>query len=311
MAISTKTMRGAVYGVFGALVACGAMIGCGDDSSNGGSGSTGKSGTAGTSGTSGTAGTSGTSGTAGTSGTSGTAGTTGSGTTGTAGTTGSADGGVDATMTGPADSSAPDTGMADTSAGDTGAITDSGGDAHTGIGDGSIVDASSDASACVTDWPTDGGANLVGANFDAGSTAWNALYGAGTVGTSTFAHCATPSVELSARSASYSVLAYPLPSGAATYNVALWVAHDLQVDGGGASLIVSVQGTANCGDDGAQTFDVAFPTVASNTFAFVSGTLTIPAGCNTVSLIIGQGAQDQGLTAPFPDLFVDDVYVGP
>jgi len=213
----------------------------------------------------------------------------------------------------------PDTGVVeDTGAKDTGTVADTGTDTGTvavDSGEDASEDAGVDAAVCETGWPTDGGANIVtNPDFESGSTGWTALFGSSTVGVSTtFAHCGAQSGELSARTANYSNIAYSLPNPG-TYNVALWVAHDAQVDGGGASMQMAVQGVANCaGEDGAvaQTFfNVAFPTIAANTFTFVSGSLTVPAGCTDISFLVSQNGT-QNLTAPFPDIFIDDVYIAP
>ncbi|HSY21274.1 MAG TPA: carbohydrate binding domain-containing protein, partial [Polyangiaceae bacterium] len=166
---------------------------------------------------------------------------------------------------------------------------------------------------------TDGGANIVtNATFETGSAGWTAAFGGGTVGVSTtFAHCGTQSGELSDRTANYSIISYPLP-GPGTYNVALWLAHDAQVDGGGATIQMTAQAAANCPEaDGGTTqsfFNAAFPILAANTWTFVSGSLTVPAGCTGAIFYVGQNNSDAvtgALQAPYPDLFIDDVYIAP
>jgi len=333
MATSRRAKLAALGGVFGMLIACGAMTGCGDDSSPGPT-----SGSSGTSGAGGSTGTTGTTGTAGTTGASGAAGTT--GTAGTTGATGATtDGGADATTDAgehdaTVDSSTPDTGTEDTGTKDTGTpdtstvvdsgtpdtstVVDSGTpDTSTVVVDSGVdtgTDSGEDAAVCETGWPTDGGANIVtNPDFESGFTGWTAAFGSSTVGTSTFAHCGLQSGELSDRTANYSNIAYALPA-AGTYNFALWVAHDAQVDGGGASLQLSVQVAANCPEsDGgtAQTFfNGAFPTIAANTWTFVSGSVTVTDGCTGGIFFVGQNGT-QNLTSPFPDLFIDDVYIAP
>jgi hypothetical protein len=286
------------------------------------SGSAGSSGTTGSTGTTGSSGSTGTTGSTGSTGTAGSSGSTGStGTTGSSATSGSASTDMDGAAldgTGALDSSVADSAVVedtsiarDTSVEDAFAADASVGEAGHETGpDAAVSDASnggSDAAAvCETMWP-EGGTNLVtNPSFESSASGWSAQFGGGTFGvSSTTAHCGTQSGEISNRSAYYDALSTPISTTAGTYTVALWVLQD-----GTSSLQMTIQGYGTCGS--AQYINLGpatgtgFPTVAPNTWTFVSGTLTVPTGCTAMDLIIEQ----DGAQSALPDLFVDDVYVG-
>ena len=202
------------------------------------------------------------------------------------------------------DSSVKDAFVADTS------VSEASNDAEPDV---AVSDASNggrdatDAAVCRTMWP-DGETNLVtNPSFESSASGWSAQFGGGTFGvSSTTAHCGRHSGEISNRSAFYDALSTPVSTTAGTYTVALWVLQD-----GNSSLQMAIQGYGTCGS--AQYINLGpstgtgFPTIAPNEWTFVSGTLTVPAGCTAMSLIIEQ----DGAQSLLPDLFVDDVFVGP
>jgi hypothetical protein len=56
-----------------------------------------------------------------------------------------------------------------------------------------------------------------------------------------------------------------------------------------------------------------FPTVPANTWTEVTGTITVPAGCTSVSLAFGQNGGSgtaAGDAGAYANIFVDDVFVG-
>jgi hypothetical protein len=219
-----------------------------------------------------------------------------------------ADTGPDASDAGPdaepdADA-APD---AESDASDAGAdVVDAGSDASDAAGDadaGSVV--------CNTMWPA--GTNLItNPDFESGmATGWTADFGgtiAVTTGTS-LAHCGMHAGEVTNRTHTYQGIFSAFPTAnPGTYNVALWVLQD-----GTSTVQANIQavaeGTGNCvsPDAGNAGFlNIAFPMIAPNTWTFVSGTFTVPAACTSLSLVVGNASN--GTT--FPDILVDDVFVG-
>jgi len=252
----------------------------------------------------------------GSAGSTGSAGASGSTSTGSSGTYGGSTGaGLDGSDASVADSSlvedatvSGDTSVEDAFADDTAAV-ESGNDAGVDAADGSVSDASSgggDAAVCGTMWP-DGGTNLVtNPSFESTASGWSAQFGGGTYSVSTTtAHCGTHSGEISNRTAYYDALSTPISTTAGTYAVALWILQD-----GAGSLQMTIQGYGTCGTTQfinlGPSAGTGFPTIAPNTWTFVSGTLTVPTGCTAMSLIVEQ----DGAQSALPDLFVDDVFVG-
>jgi hypothetical protein len=223
--------------------------------------------------------------------------------------------GADASETGPeppdsaADTSPQDTSVADTSGGEGGdasAVDAAASDASDGGVD------SADAAVCNTMWPVGGTNSVANPDFESAMDAgggWSARFGGGTFSvSSTTAHCGTHSGEIVGRTQPYQALATLVSNTAGANTVALWVLHDAM-----KALQLSIQGYGICGDAGGQFFNLdsggGFPVVVQNTWTFVSGTLTVPANCTSMNLVISQDTA-QGLAAPFPDIFVDDVFVG-
>jgi hypothetical protein len=100
-------------------------------------------------------------------------------------------------------------------------------------------------------------------------------------------------------------------------NIAAWVMQD-----GQAPLNMTIaQAVCNPGDGGGNTFSGGiFRSIPAGTWTLVSGTVTVPTGCATVQLLFGQngaatfpdgGPQETADGGQlFPDLFVDDVFIG-
>ena len=261
----------------------------------------------------------------GSAGSTGSTGTSGTSSTGSSGTYGGATGAVpDASGSLPPDSSleedaslaidssARDSSVEDAFAADT-SVVEAGSHGGTDAADGSVPDASdassgavdADAAVCETMWP-DAGTNLVtNTSFESTASGWSTQFGGTFAVSSTKAHCGTHSGEISNRNAYYDALSTPISTTAGTYTVALWVLQD-----GTSSLQMTIQGYGTCGSSQFINLGPAagtgFPTIAPNTWAFVSGTLTVPTGCTAMNLVIEQ----DGAQTALPDIFVDDVFVG-
>jgi hypothetical protein len=175
-------------------------------------------------------------------------------------------------------------------------------------GDGGPSDAggaeAGEAGPCNAMWP-DGGTNVV-TNPDFESTTdagagWSTPFG-GTFGVSSNAYCGAHSGEVSGRSMFYQGIFTSIPATPATYNVAVWVLQD------GTAAATLNYGQECLGADGSQTFPGGGPAVSvpANTWTLLSGTLTVPSGCASVEFFVSQAS---GATT-FPDLFVDEVFVG-
>jgi hypothetical protein len=219
----------------------------------------------------------------------------------------------------PMDSAVPETALPDTSVPDT-SSGEEGGDAGVDVAEASTPDASdggmnpADAGPCNTMWPAGGTNSVTNPDFESATApgaGWATRFGGGTFAvSSTTAHCGMNSGEISGRTQPYQAIATPIPTAAGAYTVALWVRQD-----GTGNLQLTIQGTGACGADaGTQYINLSpttggFPTIAPNTWTFATGTLTVPANCTSMFLAVSQNGA-QSLTAPFPDVFVDDVFVG-
>jgi hypothetical protein len=199
--------------------------------------------------------------------------------------------------------------MADTSTSDVGADVEDAGTAD--VSDAGAADAA-DAATCNNMWPTGLTNYITNATLESGSAAgWSASFGGGPLtATTTQAHCGSYSAELTGRTATYQGLfASMTPAATAgTYRVAVWVYQD-----GAATTGIAVQGRCadnEAGNGGNNFFGFVNAMIPPNTWTFVSGTIAIDAPtlatCQSpVTMVVNQ----QGGTA-FPDLFVDDVFVG-
>jgi hypothetical protein len=158
-------------------------------------------------------------------------------------------------------------------------------------------------------WPdggADGGTNVItDPDFEGDSGAdagWSALFGGTFAVVSTQSYCGAQSGELSNRTAFFNAMATAIPTTPATYNIAAWVLQD-----GTATATIAAGGVCT-GTDGGQSFPGG-PNVTAlpNTWTFLSGSITVPAGCSTMQFFIGQPSS----ATVFPDIFADEVFVGP
>jgi hypothetical protein len=238
-------------------------------------------------------------------------------------------GGLDVADSAVAETSLDDTSVADTSIVDTSMVETSmaeasmadtsgseGGDAGADVVDASVSDASdeavdaADGAACVTMWPAGGTNSVTNPTFESTTNptaGWAARFGGGSIVASTMAHCGAYSGETTGRTQPYQAIGTAVATAAGAYTVALWVMQDSAM----GNLQLTIQGYGACGgaDAGSTYYNVGFPTIAANTWTFFTGTLTVPANCTSMFLVVSQD-NAQGLTMPFPDIFLDDVFVG-
>jgi hypothetical protein len=126
---------------------------------------------------------------------------------------------------------------------------------------------------------------------------------------STVAYCGTHSGEISNRTAFFQALFTNITTTPGTYNVAVWVLQDgTQQDGGMITGAQPITFGGVCNEaDGGQVFPAGATVMAMpNQWTFLSGTLTVPAGCATMQFFV---TQPQSATE-FPDLFVDEAFFG-
>jgi hypothetical protein len=181
--------------------------------------------------------------------------------------------------------------------------------------DASPSDATDASPVVIVDGPCDpfvvpdGSVNLVtdpgleAEAADAGTNWYAANNGALFSVSSSTGHCSMHSAVVTNRTQNIHGPGYHLALTEGTYQVSIWV-----MQTGVGALPMGIQGVA----PGCSTvyLNIAYPTISPNTWTHVTGTLTVPTGCTTVSVQVVQTAKPNTPGGPsYPDIYADEFYV--